>query len=64
MTTQGKNIGSAGDLSCQPNSHVIQSNICYKQTKHKARIWAMDKVMKKLGINLAKKHGTTIILVI
>jgi hypothetical protein len=24
----------------------------------------MDKVMKRFGINLAKKHGTTVILVV
>jgi hypothetical protein len=55
MTTQGKDIGSIGDLSCQPYSHVILLDIHSKQTKQKARHWAMDKVMKRLGNNLVEK---------
>jgi hypothetical protein len=37
MTTQGKDIGyvSIGDLSTQPDSQVVSSNICSKQIEQK-----------------------------
>ncbi len=66
MTTQGKDIGyvSIGDLSTQPYSQVLLSNIRCKQTEQKDKCEVMAKMMKRLGSKITKKNDTNVILVV